>query len=129
MGTRPGRQGTATVAASYDGIAAAGPVLPAVRALLERGDVVLVLGPPGRADLAVLDVVARLALTSRRAGTGLVVRAPGLAALAGSCGLGCALGLEEPRPGRPGSGQPGRQPQAGEQLGAQEVVDVGDPPA
>ena len=129
MGSRPGRQESVTVSASYEGIAAAGPVLPAVAAILERGDVVLVLGPPGRPDLAVLDGVARLALAARRAGTRLGVRAPDLAPLAGLCGLGCVLGPGDPRPPRPGSGQSAGQAQAGEQLGAQEVVDVGDPSA
>lgn len=116
MESRSDRPATTTVRMSYDGLAGAAP---AVRALLARADVVLALGPPGRPDLAVVDAVARLALAARRSGTGLLVRAPDLADLAGLCGLGRVLG----------SGQPGGQPQPGEQLGPEEVVDVDDPPA
>lgn len=126
----------------YAGLAAvAGPLLRR----LARGDVVLVLGPPGRPDLAVLDVLARVVLAARRAGAGrLVVRergtsgpgggpgdGPGLAGLAALCGLAGAVGpAGAGGPVDPGSSaEAGGQPEPVEQVAAEEVVQVPDAPA
>ena len=87
------------------------------RLLLRGHRVVLDLVPPGRADLALLSTVARLALTARRSAGLLRVRAgTELADLLQLSGLEAAL-----------SGQPGRQPVPDEDLLAEEVVDVRDP--
>lgn len=76
-------------------------------------------------DLAVVDVLARLQLVARRMGCSVRLRDPSpalcdllrLAGLADVVG-GCDLALE-----------PGREPERGEQLGIEEVVEPRDPPA
>lgn len=90
----------------------------ALGALAGRGQhLVVELLPPGRADLAAVDALARLALAARRSGGRLEVRADdGLASLVRLAGLQEQLSVE-----------PGRQPDLGEDLGTEEVVDVGDP--
>lgn len=86
---------------------------PLVRALLSCGErVELRLGPPGAVDLALVDAVARLRLAAGRS--------PGaLRLLAGQelAGLLHLVGLE-----------PQGQAVADEDVLAEEVVDVGDPP-
>ena len=73
------------------------------------------VGVTGPADLALVDALARLHLAARRSGAVVRVQAGGeLAGLLALCGLG---------------GEPDRQPEVDEQLGADEVVDVGDAPA
>lgn len=72
-----------------------------------------------RPDLALLDALARLQLAARR--------------------LGCSIRLRNPCPelcelldlvGEPGSAlEAGREAEGGEQLGVEEVVEPGDPPA
>lgn len=96
-----------------------------VRPLLTRADFVVVLTPPGRVDLALIDALAALALSVRRSGGHLRVCAAGeqLTRLAALTGLAEVLAV------RTCSGQPQGQSQAGEQLSAEEVVDVGDPSA
>ena len=90
---------------------------PGIAARLAAGErVVLELGPPGRVDLPLVGVLASLALTARRSPGALVVRA------------GTELRELLALAGLAGSGQPERQPVLLEDLGAQEVVDVGDPP-
>ncbi len=79
-------------------------------------------------------MLARLTLAARRAGCGrLHVRAErGLRGVAALCGLADVLDAGRPAGGGAGpyrSGQPRRQFQPGEQLGAEEVVDVGYPSA
>lgn len=108
--------------ASY---ARAGSDLRLVRRLLTRADVVVILTPPGRVELALIDALAALALSVRRCGGALRVCASGgeLPRLAGLTGLATVLGV------RTCSGQAPGQAQPGEQLSAEEVVDVGDPPA
>jgi anti-anti-sigma regulatory factor len=66
-----------------------------------------------RADGAALDVLARLQLAARRRGWSLRIddAPPALRELAAFCGLGDVLGLEPPR-----------QPELGEQLGEDVVV-------
>lgn len=76
---------------------------------VSAGDVVRVLDGP--LDLRALDGLARLLLAVRRGGGRLFVRGPVDADVLGLVGL--AL-------------QPLREPEAGEQLGVQEVVHVRD---
>ncbi len=103
-------------------LALRGPVAPAeVRALAERlagrlhADAVVEVG--GTVDVGVVDVLARLALVARRRGVRLRVRADeGLAGLLALVGLRAVV-------------QPLGEPEAGEQRGVEEVVDVLDPPA
>jgi hypothetical protein len=74
------------------------------------------------ADLALVDLLARVCLQARRLGAGVVV-APGgsgLAALLELTGLAGVVPL--------GPSEPGRQAEALEQPGVEEVVHVGDPP-
>ena len=102
---------------SFRDLAAAAP---AVQALLSRGTRVLVeLGPPGDADLRVVDALARLGLAARRSPGALGTRSTDalLHRLTDLAGLTGALALDEVE----------RQPQPHEQLLAEEVVDVGDP--
>lgn len=91
---------------------------------LGAADVTLELGPPGRVDLALLEALARLVLVARRSGGRLVLHpgdgAADVAGLAELTGLSVCLGL--------GLGQPDRQAEPGEQLRAEEVVHVRDPP-
>jgi len=78
----------------------------------------LVVGRVGaRADLAVVDTLARIALAARRCGCAIRVRDAsdelrGLVALAGLAGV---LALE-----------PHREAELGEQVGIEEVVEPGD---
>ena len=76
------------------------------------------------ADLGAVELVARLRLLTARSGVGLEVRprdGAALAELLALLGLAEALGLR--------ALQPGGQPEAGEQGGIEEVVDVPDLPA
>jgi hypothetical protein len=97
--------------------------------LLRRRDVRLRLTPPGPVDVALLDTLARLALHARRSGRVLqvVVEEPRLRCLAALTGLSGLIGLgdEAVEP----CSEPGGQAEALEDRVAQEVVDVGDPPA
>lgn len=71
-------------------------VVSVVRSSLARGDdVVVLLSAPGPVDLALLDALARLALSARRGGGALQVRAddPHLQQLAVLTGLGEAITL------------------------------------
>lgn len=96
---------------------------PASR-LLSRGHrVVLDLVPPGRADLALLSTLARLALTARRSAGLLRVRSGGELR-----DLLQLTGLEDAVSGQPLSGQAQRQAVPDEDLVAEEVVDVRDAP-
>lgn len=132
------------VRASYDELPA---VVDAVAHRLAAADVTVELGPPGQVDLGLLEALARLTLVARRSGTRLVVHAgEEVARLAELTGLSVCLGLPDRLPvssgqpdrlsvrsGQPdrlavGSGQPDRHAEPGEQLGTEEVVDVGDPP-
>lgn len=72
-----------------------------------------------RADVSSLETLARLALAARRRGWSLRIddAPPALRDLAALCGLDRVLGLEAPR-----------QPELGEQLGEEVVVQRGDPP-
>lgn len=98
-------------------------------ALLPRaGVLVLELERPGPVDLPLLDVLARLRLATGRSGTRLVlvVRDPGLAGELVT--LTRLAGLDRLLLPQDGSGgQPGRQPELDEQLGAEEVVHVAHP--
>jgi STAS domain len=77
-----------------------------------------------RFDLALVDAIARLELAARRRGCSVRVVDPSgellalleLVGLAGVLGAS-ALGVEV-----------GREPEGGEQLGVEEVVEPGDPP-
>ena len=96
----------------------------AARPLLVRGDlVVVVLTGPGRVDLVLLDALARLALNARRCGGELQVRVESVDVqrLAELTGLSAVLPLVT------GSGQTRREPEPGEELGAEKMVDVRDP--
>ena len=70
-------------------------------------------------DLALIDALARLQLVARERGSRVRVRdaTAELCALVELCGLTDALGVE-----------PCRQPEVGEVLGSDEVVQPGDPP-
>ena len=75
-----------------------------------------------RADLALVDVVLRVVLQARRLGADVTVwgLSPPLAGLLRYTGLDAALD---------GAGSElGRQPEAREEAGVEEVVDVGDAP-
>ena len=114
---------TVTVRVSYANAAA---VLDVVRPLFARGDVVVVvLAAPGRVDLALVDALARLVLCARRQGGEVQVRVEGeqVKGLVALTGLSAVLSVGT------GSGQPGRQSQALEEVGAEEVVHVRDPSA
>ena len=79
------------------------------------------------ADLGAVELVARLRLLTARSGVGLEVRPRDRAALAELLAL---LGLAEAlEPLGLRALQPGGQPEAGEQGGIEEVVDVPDLPA
>lgn len=81
--------------------------------------------PARRADLSVVDDLARLALSARRRGWTMQLRQP-CAALSE---LLVVVGLAELiADGGPLLGQLGRQPEEAEQLGAEEVVVPRDPP-
>jgi hypothetical protein len=69
-------------------------------------------------DMVLIDLLARVQLATRRGGMGLRIRdaTPQLRELIELCGLTCVLALEA-------RGQPER----GEQLGADEVVEPADP--
>jgi hypothetical protein len=71
-------------------------------------------------DLALVDALARLQLAARRRGLRLRLRGASeeLRALLELVGLADVLALEAPR-----------EPELGEQLGVEEVVQPGDPPA
>ena len=73
----------------------------------------------GRADVAIVDALARLQLVARRQGGRVLLRdvPEELRQMLELVGLGEELGLE-----------PRRQPEVGEQLGVEEVVQPGDPP-
>jgi hypothetical protein len=68
-------------------------------------------------DMVLVDLLARVQLAARRGGQRLLIRgAPSdLRELIELCGLSCVLALE-----------PRRQPELGEQLGVEEVVEPGD---
>lgn len=70
--------------------------------------------------LFVVDALGRLTLAARRLGYSVRLRdpSPDLADLLALCGLGGGLG-----------GQDGREPERGEVLGAEEVVQPDEPPA
>ena len=106
------------------------------------------LPEPGRHDLAVVDVLARVALAGRRLGFSVRLRDPsdGLLELLDLAGLasapGCPFAVEVSTPsvvqeGGPsaaeGSGpsvvEVGGEPEGGEQPGVEERVDPGDAPA
>jgi hypothetical protein len=72
-----------------------------------------------RPDLAIVDSLARMQLGARRRGTRLKLRdvSDELRGLLELVGLADVLALE-----------PGRQPEVGEQLGVDEVVQATDPP-
>ena len=72
-----------------------------------------------RPDLALVAVLARLNMAARRHGWSLRVldAPPELLGLVDLCGLAGVLALEA-----------GRQPELGEQLGVDEVVEPADPP-
>ena len=91
----------------------------ALASLLASGRrVVLHLGPPPAPDLALVAALARLALHARRSSGVLVVRGAGeLSGLLRLVGLGDLL-----------SGQVHGQPELGEDLRPEEVVDVRDAP-
>lgn len=69
-----------------------------VPALLRHGDVVVELAGPGRADLHLLDALARLTLAARDRPGALRVRGadPGVRGLARLTGLSATLGLDPP---------------------------------
>lgn len=118
-----GDRRTVLVRASYAGAAS---VLGAVRPQIRRGALVaVVLTPPGPVDLKLLDALAELALWVRRSCGELQLCADDgeLHRLVELAGLSEVLAV------RTCSGQPRGKAQPGEQLGAQEVVDVPDPPA
>jgi hypothetical protein len=75
---------------------------------------------PGCPDMVLVDVLARVQLATRRGGLGLLLRDPSreLRELIDLCGLGCVLALE-----------PRGQPELGEELGVEEVMQPGDLPA
>ena len=99
--------------------------LPRLVDLLGRYEVVVVrLTGPDAADLRTVSALARLLVTVRRVPGRLVVR--GGAHLRE---LVLLAGLAEVVPVEPDSGEPEGQPHLGEQLLADEVVDVADPPA
>jgi hypothetical protein len=84
------------------------------------GSEVVVRQIGARADLAVVDALARTALVARRFGLAMRVRGPSdeLRGLLELVGLADALGLE-----------PRGEPELGEQLRVEEVVEPGDAPA
>jgi hypothetical protein len=86
------------------------------------GDSEIVVRCPnaGRADLSLIDALARLQLVAQRMGWSLRVRGPSaqLRALIDFVGLAGVLALE-----------PGGEAEVGEELGVEEVVDPRDPPA
>ena len=103
-----------------------GPPSPA-RSAPAAGDVVVDLTGCRWADLALVDLLARVCLQARRAGARAVVvpdarRAAALAALLDLAGLAGVVPLSEPR------SEPRRQAEPLEEPGVEEVVDVGDPP-
>lgn len=111
---------TLAVPASYAGAAA---VLTTVGPRPGKGDVVVVvLRPPGRVDLALVDALARFALSVRRCGGDLRVcaEADELRRLTALTGLAEMLQM------RTCSGQARGEAEAIEQLSAEEVVDVPD---
>lgn len=73
-----------------------------------------------RPDLALIDALARLQLVAHRRGDRVRVRDPSaeLHGLLELCGLAGALGVE-----------PCRETELGEELGVDEVMEPGDPPA
>ena len=75
---------------------------------------------PRRADLATVDALVRLQLVARREGRRVRIRhvSDELRGLLELAGLDCVLELE-----------PRRQPEVLEQLGIEEVMQAGDPPA
>ncbi len=80
--------------------------------------------PTRRADLSIVDALARLALSAQRRGWTMQLRQP-CAALSELLAL---VGLAELiADGAPLLGQLGRQPEEAEQLGAEEVVVPRDP--
>lgn len=97
---------------------------PATFVVIVDGDVDLARCPIDgtRPDLALVDALARLQLAVRRLGWSLEVRSPSpeLRGLLELVGLAEVLGLPL---------QAGREPEGGEQLGVEEVVEPGDPVA
>ena len=94
---------------------------PGIGSLVAAGErVLLEVGPPGRVDLPLVGALAELVLAARRSPGALVVRTGtelrGLLALTGLL------------PAVSGSGQAEREAVLLEDLVAEEVVDVGDPP-
>jgi hypothetical protein len=104
---------------AYDELLALAPVL---ESLLAGGrQVALELGPPSAPDLALVAALARLALHARRSAGALTVHGgDDLTDLLRLAGLSEVLGA--------GSAEADRQAVLLEDLGAEEVVDVGDPP-
>lgn len=99
-----------------------------VRVLLLHGDAQVVtcdLGSLGTPDLGIVDTLARLQLTARRAGGRIRVRR----ATAEVQRLLALVGLAELVPACAGLGAAGvgGQPEAGEHRRVEEVVDVADP--
>jgi len=82
-----------------------------------HGDAEMVLGPlcAERVDLGLVEAIARLQLTARRMGCAIRVEeaSPELCELLELVGLGLRVEVR-------------REPEGGEELGVQEVVDAGD---
>ena len=96
------------------------------------------LPEPRRDDLAIVDVLARVALAGRRLGFSVRLRDPSdqlleLLDLAGlSSGAGCPLAVDVSRPSpleasRPSAVEVTGEPEGGEEAGVEERVDPGDP--
>jgi hypothetical protein len=86
----------------------------------EHGDETLVAHVDARCpELVLVDLLARMHLATRRGGMGLLIRdpSPALRELIELCGLTCVLAIEVRR-----------EPERGEELGVEEVVEPADPP-
>lgn len=98
----------------------------AIVVVLDGGAEVVVGELTGRGpDLAVVDVLARLQLVARRMGCSVRLRDPSPEL----CDLLRLVGLAEVVGGGDLALEAGREPERGEQLGIEEVVEPGDPPA
>jgi hypothetical protein len=99
----------------------------AVVVVARRGIDLVSVDVAGRADLALVDTLARLALAARRVGASLELRmaGPGLMSLLELVGL--AEALRWSRPAVPSALEPVGQPEDGEQAGVEEVVVADDP--
>ena len=89
-------------------------------------DVIVARLDSRRADMTLVDALARLQLAARRRGRSIRLREP----CQELCELLELVGLTEVLVGVPGSGvEPGRKTEGCEQVGVQEVVQPGDPSA